>query len=164
MNKMKPKFQFETTVKALADQKRIECGVCGCKFTPMNDEACYVAKRPDGTLVDAFDCPQCGCQITVGERYEKVKATEGESWRKTNESSIGYVFENVRSFTRALEAIHDCMDDYKYITLTAFKNIVGESSTYMNDLVGWDNILDMKIEVDGNGYTLLMPPYNWEAK
>lgn len=168
----KPKFQFEATVKAIANQKRVKCSVCGCEFTPMNNEAHYVAQRLDGTFVDAFDCPQCGCQITVGERYGRH-----ESWRKTYEeacaayddvirrkvSVVEYAFPSVKSFTRALESIHECTERFGCITLSDWKDIVGEPSSYDESRIGWDNIIDMQIEVTGNGYTLIMPPFNWEA-
>ena len=173
----KPKFQFEATVKAIANQKRVRCSVCGCEFTPMNNEAHYVAMRSDGTFVDAFDCPQCGCQITVGERYGRIEPTEGERYRKTHEmvwsayndalrrsgQVVEYAFPSVKSFTRALESIHECMERYGFVMLSDWKDIVGEPSSYDESRIGWDNIIDMQIEVTGNGYTLIMPPFNWEA-
>lgn len=174
---MSKKFKY-SFAEPRVNIKHIKCSVCDCEFAPFNNKAHYVAQRLDGTFVDAFDCPRCGCQTVVGERYEKVKATEGESCRKTYEeacaayedairrrfSTPAHTFQNVRSFTQALEDIHDCMDDYKYINLAGFKNIIGEPCSYTDEGIGWDNILDMKIEVDGNGYTLIMPPFNWEAK
>lgn len=177
MSKMKQGCVYERTVKAIADQKRIKCSVCGCEFTPMNDEAHYVAKRSDGALADAFDCPQCGCQVTVGERYERVEPTEGENYCKTYEEAcaayddvirrrvtvVEYAFPSVKSFTRALESIHECMEICGFVMLSDWKDIVGEPSSYDDSRVGWDNIINMKIEVTGNGYTLIMPPFNWEA-
>ena len=165
-------------VKAITDQKQVKCNVCGCNLTPANDKPHYVAKRPDGALVDAFDCPRCGCQIVVGERYERVEPTEGvPEYRKMYEktcveyediirrkvSVVEYAFPSVKSFTRALESIHEYMEGFGCITLSDWKDIVGEPSSYDDSRVGWDNIINMKIEVTGNGYTLIMPPFNWEA-
>ena len=177
---------YEITIKPIAKQKRIACKVCGLEFLPMNDEGRYTVQRLDGTFGDAFDCPQCGCQVIVNERYERVKQTEDlvtdgvpnkpryrsyyekackeyDDILKKSTSEAKYTFSNVRQFTRALEEIHECMDDYGYLNRFAFNNIIGESSSYLEELIGWDNILDMKIEVDGNGYTIIMPPYNWSS-
>lgn len=181
MGELKNKgFLYETTVKAIAKQKRIACEVCGLEFTPLNDEAHYIVETHDGTLSDAFDCPQCGCQVVVNERYERhermeplktTDAPEKPTYRnyynypktdcKPNRDRIRYTFQNVKSFTNALERIHECMEDYMYITQNAFNDIVGLSGPYTDELVGWVNILGMKIEVNGNGYTIIMPPYNW---
>ena len=60
-----------------------ECQCCGHTFTPTK-EMHYVAKDadPGKTTIfqvaaepkqyDAFDCPNCGCQIIAGERLKPV--------------------------------------------------------------------------------------------
>lgn len=173
---MKPRnADYQITVRALANQKKITCNVCGLEFTPLNDKGRYTVVGPDGALGDAFDCPQCGCQINVNGRYDRYEKTR-KSYEKAYDDyeecldgmrkkipKIQHTFSSVRQFTRALEDIHDCMDDYGYIHLAAFKSIIGESGPYTDELIGWNNILDMKIKVDGNGYTLIMPPFNWKG-
>lgn len=63
--------------------KKIECEVCGCKFEPI---ACnhYIARQngerglttvissQEVQLYDAFNCPQCGCQVVIKERKRNV--------------------------------------------------------------------------------------------
>lgn len=180
---------YECTIKPLAKQKRITCKVCGLEFVPMNDEGRYTVQRLDGTFGDAFDCPQCGCQVIVNERYERVESTEKlvaegvpekpkypkyRSYYKASKVYDDYLkrrfpvakhtFSNVKQFTTVLNQIHELMDEYMYITLSDFKEVIGDSDpVYTDNLIGWDNIINMKIEVDGNGYTIIMPPYNWQS-
>lgn len=70
-----------TTIN-VKNQLMTYCQCCGHTFTS-NKEMHYVAKdTPPVTLIklsepgikqyDAFDCPQCGCQIIVGERLRPV--------------------------------------------------------------------------------------------
>lgn len=59
---------------------KIKCKVCGCEFVPQVKEH-YIARTDGKTgvvavfqsndetgLFDAFDCPQCGCQVIAQER------------------------------------------------------------------------------------------------
>lgn len=179
MSKLSEKFKY-SEINPIIEIRTIECKTCGLKFAASH-QTHYVAERLDTTLVDAFDCPQCGCQIVVGERYGRH-----ENWHKTYEkacdaydkpiskiherlgftndnASVSFTFQNVKSFTRALELIHEFMDRYGCVTLSDFKTSVGESADYNESYIGWDNIIDTKINVDGNGYTLIMPPYNWRV-
>lgn len=56
--------------------KKIKCKVCGARFMPEARQRYTVSASPSGiavlttrkTYYDAFDCPQCGCQVTCGER------------------------------------------------------------------------------------------------
>lgn len=58
--------------------KKIKCGVCGKRFVPDKEQRYTAGKVSAGlsrlttpyTYYDAFDCPQCGCQIIVGVREE----------------------------------------------------------------------------------------------
>lgn len=56
----------------------LECKICGCKFNAASERH-YIAR--DGARIgfsavvgveepiyDAFDCPQCGCQVIAKER------------------------------------------------------------------------------------------------
>lgn len=60
--------------------KKIKCNVCDCEFIPQV-KGHYIARTDGKTgvvavfqsndetgLFDAFDCPQCGCQVIVQER------------------------------------------------------------------------------------------------
>ena len=60
--------------------KKIKCNVCGCEFVPQAKEH-YIARTDGKTgvvavfqsndetgLFDAFDCPQCGCQVIAQDR------------------------------------------------------------------------------------------------
>lgn len=66
---------------------KIRCNVCGKEFIPQAKER-YTSKEnmtsgglseaisgkskgPD--LFDCFDCPQCGCQMVVNRRLEKLE-------------------------------------------------------------------------------------------
>lgn len=56
--------------------KKLRCKVCELDFIPTK-ESHYEAIKSGGMFIiparfDAFDCPQCGCQIIVGERYKAV--------------------------------------------------------------------------------------------
>jgi len=76
--------------------KKLKCKICDCEFVPEKKEH-YVARTDGKTgvvsmfqsndetgLFDAFDCPQCGCQVIAQERKrslymgENVKAEEPE--------------------------------------------------------------------------------------
>lgn len=60
--------------------KTIECKICGAEFTPTK-EMHYIArekgitgltvivKNDESEIYDAFDCPQCGCQLVAQNRY-----------------------------------------------------------------------------------------------
>ena len=60
--------------------KKLKCKICECEFVPEKKEhyvACTdgktgvvaVLQSNDETgLFDAFDCPQCGCQVIAQER------------------------------------------------------------------------------------------------
>ena len=69
----------------------LECKVCGCKFNPVkqshyivrdNERASSLAPvlRSDAepTLYDAFDCPQCGCQVVAQPRKRKYRTRFSE--------------------------------------------------------------------------------------
>lgn len=63
--------------------KKIKCGVCGKRFV-LDKEQRYTAVSAGlsrltepNTYYDAFDCPQCGCQIIVGVR-EKTSIETGK--------------------------------------------------------------------------------------
>lgn len=53
----------------------LECKICGCKFNAI-EERHYISRdngksglsESEEKLYDTFDCPSCGCQITVQER------------------------------------------------------------------------------------------------
>ena len=60
--------------------KKIKCNVCDCEFVPQV-KGHYIARTDGKTgvvavfqsndetgLFDAFDCPQCGCQVITQER------------------------------------------------------------------------------------------------
>lgn len=60
--------------------KKLKCKICECEFVPEKKEH-YVARTDGKTgvvsmfqsndetgLFDAFDCPQCGCQVIAQER------------------------------------------------------------------------------------------------
>ena len=60
--------------------KKIKCKICDCEFVPEKKEH-YIARTDGKTgvvavfqsndetgLFDAFDCPQCGCQVIAQER------------------------------------------------------------------------------------------------
>lgn len=84
--------------------KKLKCKICDCEFVPEKKEH-YVA-RTDGKigvvsmfqsndetgLFDAFDCPQCGCQVIAQERKrilymgENVKAEEDEETEEEEET------------------------------------------------------------------------------
>ena len=69
----------------------LECKVCGCKFNPVkqshyivrdNGRARSLANVFSGdaepTLYDAFNCPQCGCQVVAQQRKRAYIAGFGE--------------------------------------------------------------------------------------
>ena len=83
----------------------IECNVCGCKFNPVkqshyvvrdNEKVSSLAPVLNGNaepmLRDAFDCPQCGCQVVVQPRKRKYRTrfseqqvSLGSNWEDDNE-------------------------------------------------------------------------------
>lgn len=66
----------------------LKCKICGCEFNAVKEKH-YISRdngktgvvavfesNPEDVLFDTFDCPTCGCQITVQERkreYVSVK-------------------------------------------------------------------------------------------
>ena len=66
--------------------KKVICKVCGRRIALVSQMR-YTAVERTGqpSLIfgtkrfDAFDCPGCGCQNIVGERYEMIEP-EGVSW------------------------------------------------------------------------------------
>ena len=69
----------------------LECKVCGCKFNPVkqshyivrdNEKASSLATVFSGDaepmLHDAFDCPQCGCQVVAQPRKRKYRTRFNE--------------------------------------------------------------------------------------
>lgn len=69
----------------------IECKVCGCKFNPVkqshyvvrdNEKASSLAtvfsSDAEPMLHDAFDCPQCGCQVVAQQRKRVYRTRLGE--------------------------------------------------------------------------------------
>lgn len=80
----------------MMDMKKLKCKICECEFVPEKKEH-YVARTDGKTgvvsmfksndetgLFDAFDCPQCGCQVIAQERKrtlymgENMKVEEEE--------------------------------------------------------------------------------------
>lgn len=58
------------------------CPICGHEF-PIEREGIYTAREPQGVFTalstgskqfDAVDCPQCGCQKRLADRFERVEA------------------------------------------------------------------------------------------
>lgn len=71
------------TIEGAIKQDLVECQCCGNMFTPTKEMRYTVrdAKPARQALFtqlgepkeyDAFDCPQCGCQIVIGERLRPV--------------------------------------------------------------------------------------------
>lgn len=62
--------------------KKIKCNVCDHEFSPYGRR--YTAVKHNGISgivegekkYDAFDCPLCGCQITVQERMDRKNESE----------------------------------------------------------------------------------------
>ncbi len=58
----------------------LKCKICGCEFNAVKERhyisrdkgktglATAFGSNPEYVLYDTFDCPDCGCQITVQER------------------------------------------------------------------------------------------------
>ena len=68
--------------------KKLKCKICDCEFVPEKKEH-YVARTDGKTgvvsmfqsndetgLFDAFDCPQCGCQVIAQERKRSLYMCE----------------------------------------------------------------------------------------
>lgn len=65
--------------------KKIKCNVCGVEFIPESKEH-YISRdvgiensvsklfisNNEPKIYDTFDCPQCGCQVMIGERKRKM--------------------------------------------------------------------------------------------
>lgn len=52
----------------------MECGICGKEFELKKEKKYLIRKSGLSVLIDknnleAFDCPYCGCQNVVNERY-----------------------------------------------------------------------------------------------
>lgn len=79
----------------------MKCKICACEFVP--DARYHYISRDAGptglassfgshdepTLYDSFDCPDCGCQIIVGERkrfYIPVNDETEETEETENEN------------------------------------------------------------------------------
>ena len=80
----------------------LECKVCGCKFNPVK-QSHYIARDnkkassliatfssdAESTLYDAFDCPQCGCQIVAQQRkitgFGEQQFDLGSNWEDCDE-------------------------------------------------------------------------------
>ena len=82
----------------------LECKVCGCKFNPVkqshyivrdNEKASSLANVFSGdaepTLYDAFNCPQCGCQVVAQQRKRayitglgEKQVSLGSNWEDDN--------------------------------------------------------------------------------
>ena len=65
------------------EYKTLTCEVCGEEFRPHRDKR-YTAVEVTGILVpnlyhDAIDCPHCGCQILLGDRFRSFKEDDDES-------------------------------------------------------------------------------------
>lgn len=112
----------------------LECKVCGCNFNPVKQNhyivrdnektsslAAAFSSNTESTLYDAFNCPQCGCQIVTQQRKrayitgldkkqfdlksnfedgskgetskfgDKVKITYGPEKRETDDVTLDYL-------------------------------------------------------------------------
>ena len=96
------------TIKGAIEQDLVVCQCCGTMFTPTK-EMRYTARNAkparqalftqlgETKEYDAFDCPQCGCQIIVGERLRPVDEAvfalgdidEVHEWGKEDDSDAG---------------------------------------------------------------------------
>lgn len=60
--------------------KKIRCKVCKCKFFPTKGIRKTVLEKGGlmdiGKLYDAYDCPACGCQIVVGQRFRNKEVQQ----------------------------------------------------------------------------------------
>lgn len=77
--------------------KKIKCKICDCEFVPEKKEH-YIARTDGKTgvvavfqsndetgLFDAFDCPQCGCQVIAQERKRVLYMGENVKEEETEE-------------------------------------------------------------------------------
>lgn len=99
-----------TTIMTTVDGRNqyiTECQCCGATFTPTKEQHYIVKDATPGKVLlmtaaepkqyDAFDCPQCGCQIIVGERLRPVDEAvfalgdidEVHEWGKEDDSDAG---------------------------------------------------------------------------
>ena len=85
----------------------LECKVCGCKFNPVK-QSHYIVRDNEKVsslatvfscdaepmLYDAFDCPQCGCQVVAQPRKRKCRTrfseqqvSLGSNWEDDDEDN-----------------------------------------------------------------------------
>lgn len=82
----------------MMNMKKLKCKICDCEFVPEKKEH-YVARTDGKTgvvsmfqsndetgLFDAFDCPQCGCQVIAQERKRSFYMGENIKEEETEES------------------------------------------------------------------------------
>lgn len=70
-------------------KKKIKCNVCGTRFMPErlqkytaeNEASGLLKLTTANVLYDAFDCPQCGVQIRVGQRFPSYIKNRPCIWR-----------------------------------------------------------------------------------
>lgn len=64
--------------------KMLKCKVCGSEFIPRFESHCIcrdsdvtglstINKKDEVKMYDAFDCPNCGCQVIAQDRKRIVK-------------------------------------------------------------------------------------------
>lgn len=81
--------------------KKIKCNICDCEFVPEKKEH-YIARTDGKTgvvavfqsndetgLFDAFDCPQCGCQVIAQERKRAFIVSHVDDVEDDNEEETG---------------------------------------------------------------------------
>lgn len=89
----------------MEEKKMYRCKVCGEEFL-LKSESRYIAEKPKSEIAmafsatkiyECFDCPYCGCQNIVNERYMNYKNT-----------LAGMAVDEKES-----EEVPDCLGEYK---------------------------------------------------
>lgn len=91
--------------------KRLKCKICGTKFYPKSEDKYIAQEKAQGLMAltkqtvayDAFNCPQCGCQILVNEILPVYNPIGMEASKETDTDVDGEVVCNaeIPSKTRA---------------------------------------------------------------
>ena len=153
------------------ERKKLTCAVCGMEFLPMASKKYTVGKR--GGLFDfspvryfdAFDCPQCGCQVIGKERLACVEEEEDKEDEIANPSELVYSVKDILyddkedalavvHWINAVHATYGLVTVAEYMEFTdAYDSIPKEAYKF-----GWEDLEEMAVLKSKTGWILHMPP------
>ena len=152
------------------ERKKLKCDVCGMEFPPMASKK-YTVQKSGGLFdfspvkyFDAFDCPQCGCQVVGKERLTCAEEElDEEKVFRPSEMVFGVddiLYDDKEDALAVIHWIKTMHDEYGLVTVAEYMEFTDAYDAIPKEAYkfGWEDLEEMAVLKSKTGWILHMPP------